>query len=137
MNRMDSYIDMSIRNCESIIKFGKKTVRGQILMVSFNVALLLFNWQTFRFSPSSLTAWGFGAMAVTVLWSLIFLFESWREHRLDKQKLCFLNELHDTQMASKERETYMNAKNYYEHLIEQLKEKQNGRACEVSTEFNS
>lgn len=130
---MDSILNMSVESCEWSLKFNKKMVRGQMLWVSFNVALLLFDWQNFNMNPSSLTAWGFGAMAVTVLWSSIFLLECWSDLRRDRQKLNHLTKLRDGQMASMEREHYLQVKNHYERLIHQLKEKQNDSGIQQCT----
>jgi hypothetical protein len=130
---MDSMFNISIGHCEWNLKFNKKIVRGQMLWVSFNVALLLFDWQNFNMNPSSLTAWGFGAMAITVLWSSVFLLECWSDLRRDRQKLNHLTKLRDEQMASSEREQYLQMKNHYERLIHRLKEKQNDSGIQQCT----
>lgn len=130
---MDSMFNISIEHCEWSLKFNKKIVRGQMLWVSFNVALLLFDWQNFNMNPSSLTAWGFGAMAITVLWSSVFLLECWSDLRRDRQKLNHLTKLRDEQIASSEREQYLQMKNHYERLIHRLKEKQNDSGIQQCT----
>ncbi len=122
---MESVVDISVESCERNIKFDRKYVRGQAAWVVFNFSILIFDWHTFMTSPSNFSSFGFGAMAITTLWSTMFFLESWRELRDEKLRLKFLTELKDTHFSSMERQQYVEVKNHYERLIEQLKEKNN------------
>ena len=59
-------------------------------------------------------------MFVTLFWSFHFLLESMSELKNEKCRLKFLTELHDTQLASGERQQYLNSKKYYDQLRESL-----------------
>jgi hypothetical protein len=113
---MDSVLGISVDACERNVKTNRKWVRYQVIWVTFNIALVLFDWQTWYLSSSRVTAISFGAMIVTALWSLFFLMESHSELRDEKRKLRFLQELKETHMASDERRAYLIAKNEYEQL---------------------
>ena len=93
---MESALDLLVESSERIIKFDNKLVRHQAMWVLFNLCLLIFDWQTFYSSPSHLTAFVFGAMAVTLLWSFVFFLHAWSELKDEKRKLKFLQELRET-----------------------------------------
>jgi hypothetical protein len=124
---MESVLEFSMRCHEDTLKFTKKMCTGQMFWVVFNIALVLFDWSTFINSPSHLTAFSFGAMCITTLWSLVFLLSSYSDLRTEKHHLRFLKELRETQIASGEREQFLQAKNHYEQLIANLKENQNDK----------
>lgn len=120
---MESVIEFSMKSHENTVKFTRKMVTGQMIWVGFNISLVCFDWFNFINSPSKLSAFSFGAMAVTALWSFIFLLQVLSEFKTEKHHLKFLTELRNTQMMSDERQQYLNAKKTYEQMIIQLKEK--------------
>ena len=122
---MDSITGISLESCERNIKFDRKWTRGQLLWVMFNISVTCFDGHTLMTHPTTFSGVAFGAMLITSLWSIIFLFESWNELRSEKLKLKYLTELHETQLASSERGQYLNAKLAYEQMKESL-EKSNG-----------
>lgn len=124
---MESITGFSIDNCERDIKFSKKMVTGQILWVTFNLAITFFDAHTLMINPTAWTGASFGAMLVTSLWSLMFLLESCRELKSEKLRFKFLTELHDTQIASMEREQYKMSKLHYDQLRESLEKNNDTR----------
>jgi hypothetical protein len=129
---MESVLEFSKRCHEDSLKFTRKILHGQMFWVLFNIALLVFDWSTFVNSPSHLTAFSFGAMCVTALWSFIWMLHTWDDVRKEKLHLKYLTELEDNNLASAERQQFLNAKKEYERLItnyeklmEKQKEKQN------------
>jgi hypothetical protein len=122
---MDSVLGLSTKSTEDSIKFIKKVFRSQGAWTLFIIFILIFDWGNFLASQSRLSAFSFGAMVVTAFWSVLFLFQTYDELRNEKRKLKFLEELQNTQIASGERQQYLDAKKYYENLVEQLKEKKN------------
>lgn len=120
-------------NCEIDIKFYRKMFRSQFLWVMFNLSVTCFDASSLLITPTVWTGAAFGAMAITTIWTLVFLFEAWGDLRNSKLKYKFLTELHDIQMASNERKHYEMARKNYEELIENLKGKQNDRSSEPST----
>jgi hypothetical protein len=121
---MESMTGFSKDNCERDIKFYRKMFKGQILWVMFNLSVTFFNGYALMHPPSAWSGSAFGAMAVTSIWSLMFLLESWEDLRSSKLKYNFFTELHDVQMASTERKHYEIARKNYEELTISLKEKQ-------------
>lgn len=122
---MESVLEFSTRCHEDSMKFTRKALNSQMLWVAFNISLVVFDWNTFINSPSHLTAFSFGAMSITALWSFVWMLMAWGELRDDKNRLKYLNELKEQQLASGERQQYMMAKQQYEQMIENLKEKKN------------
>ena len=123
---MDTYTGLIKDSCERDIQFNKKWIRYQMLWVVFNLSTTCFNAQTLMNDHRIFSAIAFGAMLVVFLLSLFLLMQSWDELKNEKLKLKFLTELHETQLASGERQQYINAKLYYEQLKEAL-EKNNDR----------
>lgn len=124
---MESVLSFSKKCHEDTYKFTKKAMISQGLWVVFNIAILCFDWQTFTLTSSKVSSVSFGAMLVTALWSFVFWWQTWDELRTAKHHIKFLTELENTQIASGEREQLKQARDYYNQLIEQLKEKQNDK----------
>lgn len=122
---MESVLEFSKRYHEDSYKSTRKIFTLQMIWVVFNLSVLCFDWFTFINSPSMLTSFSFGAMTITALLSFIFLLQIYGEMKTEKRHLQFLNELHNTQIASTELRQYIEVKKHYEQLIETLKEKEN------------
>ena len=108
------------------VKFSRKIFRGHTLWVMFNLSVTAFDFYAMTSSPTTMAACSFGAMLVTSLWSLVFLLESWKDLRDDKQRHNFLIELNEKQLASSELRSAMSAKQSYEKAMESL-EKNNDK----------
>lgn len=123
---MQSITGFSRDNCEWFIKVTKKAVKWHMLWTMFCVTVTVFDFQTLIQNTTAWSGISVGAMAVTSLWSFIFLLESFSDLRSEKLRYRYLTELHDTQQASTEKEQYLLAKRYYEQLKESL-ERSNGQ----------
>lgn len=117
---MESVLSLSMESCERDIKYTRKWVRYQVLWVTFNFALVAFDWQTFYLSSNHVTAVSFGAILVTAIWSLVFLLESHSELRASKQMLQRFKEIHNEHLSRGADKQYEMAKEHYESLIAQI-----------------
>jgi len=117
---MDSITDFSRSCCEDRITFLKKMIRGQIAWALFMLAITAYDCQTLYLSPSAFSGLAVGAMLITLLWALLFLSESMSDLKGEKLKFRYLTELRDKQLASGEREQYINAKKFYEQALANL-----------------
>jgi len=130
---MNEHRDRIIESCEENIESDKKVIRSFIGWNIFNISILVFDWQSAWQTNSLLMAFGFGAMVVTCIWSLGFTLVKWGEIKDERRRLFLWQELKARHEASDELSYYVHAKNQYDRLIAQLKEKENDRPSEPPT----
>jgi len=121
--KMQSVTSLLMENCENDIKFQKKMIIGQFIWVIFNLSITYFDWVALDYSHPKSIGIAFGSIAVTTLFSILFLIDSLIDLRKYKLRYKFLTEIHAQQLASGEIAQYINAQNTYEQLIKNLSEK--------------
>ena len=136
---MDSITSISKDHYEWKVKFSKKMIVWNGICLLFGSAVTFYDLITLIHDHNYLNGIPFGMMLMTSLWSFFYLLDSLRELKTDKSYLKFQTELHENQLASSEREHYLNAKQHYENmaaLLEKTKKEPYNQSWNSTAELN-
>jgi hypothetical protein len=114
---MDTITSFSKDNYEWKVKFYKKIIMGITLWLTFNLSVVFFDAVAVMRTHNCQNGIAFGMMLVTCLWSFVYLISALGDLKRAKSYLKFHTELYEKQLASNEREQYLNAKQAYEQMM--------------------
>jgi len=117
---MDSITSISKDHYEWKVKFSKKMIAWNGIWLLFSSAVTFYDLITLIHDHNYLNGIPFGMMLMTSLWSFFYLLDSLRELKTDKSYLKFQTELHENQLASSERQSYLYQKQLYEQMIAKM-----------------
>jgi len=119
---MDSITSISKDHYEWKVKFSKKIIVWNVVWLLFSSAVTFYDLITLIHTHYYLNGIPFGMMLMTSLWSFFYLLDWLMDLKKDKSTLKFQTELNEKQLASDEREHYLNAQHQYERALALLEE---------------
>lgn len=114
---MDTITELSKDYYQWKVKFSKKIAVWNIFWLMFCLAVTFYDGITVIHTHDYKNGIAFGMMLVTFVWAFGYLISTLSDLKTDKLSLKFQQELYEKQLASKEREQYLAAKQAYEQMI--------------------
>jgi len=114
---MDSITGLTKEYYEWKVKLSKKMVIFYAVFFLFSLSVTFYDLIALLHTRNYLSGISLGVMFTTTLWMFFYLFDSLFDLKADKSTLKFHTELYETQLASSERQQYLNAKQAYEQMI--------------------
>jgi hypothetical protein len=111
---MFDYLEMHLDTAKFMVKTDRKAFRGQIGMVIFNAAFLVWDYYNGVHNGALLSQIAIGCMWINMLWTLCFLTESWSDLKHNRELLHFYEKRKADKNAQEAIEEYRKAKEFYE-----------------------
>jgi hypothetical protein len=98
------WIEASLEKLELSLKYQRKSFLTQCGLFIFNALLAALNGYGAIVSHSVISAWGFGGMCATLLWTTVFCLMEWAEYREEKRRYFYYKKLQDESSIPKKEE---------------------------------